>query len=84
MDTFISLIDDIVDIIIVSYVIYKLLILVRGTRAIQLLKGIMVIVVALLISTFFHLKTLQFLMSQALIEKSIGKTGEWRLPFAFN
>lgn len=65
MDTFVSFLDDIIDIVLVSYVIYKLLLLVRGTRAIQLLKGIMVIVVAWLISTFFELRTLQWLMSQA-------------------
>lgn len=65
MSVFFSLIDDIIDIILVSYIIYKLLMLVRGTRAIQLLKGIMVIVAAWLISTFFELRTLQWLMSQA-------------------
>lgn len=65
MDKFVPFIDDIIDILLVTYVIYKLLMLVRGTRAIQLLKGIMVIVVAWLISTFFELRTLQWLMSQA-------------------
>lgn len=65
MELFISYIDDIIDILLVSYVIYKLLTLVRGTRAIQLLKGIMIIVVAWLISTYFELKTFQWLMSQA-------------------
>jgi len=64
MDLF-SVLGDIVDILLVSYVIYKLLILVRGTRAIQLLQGIMVIVLAWLISTYFELRTLQWLMSQA-------------------
>jgi len=65
MENMIQMIDDIVDILLVSYVIYKLLLLVRGTRAIQLLKGIMVIVVAWLLSTYFELRTLQWLMSQA-------------------
>lgn len=65
MDKFVPGIDDIIDILLVAFVIYKLLMLVRGTRAIQLLKGIMVIVVAWLISTFFELRTLQWLMSQA-------------------
>ncbi len=55
----------IIDILLVSYVIYKLIMLLRGTRAIQLLKGIMVIVAAWLLSTFLELRTLQFLMSQA-------------------
>jgi len=65
MEFFLSKIGDIIDILLVSYVIYKLLILVRGTRAIQLLKGIMVIVVAWLLSIYFELRTLQWLMSQA-------------------
>ena len=65
MDIFVSFIDDIIDILLVSYLIYKLLMLVRGTRAIQLLKGLMVIVAAWLISTYFELETLQWLMSQA-------------------
>lgn len=65
MDTALSFLDDIIDILIVSYVIYKLLTIVRGTRAMQLLKGIMVIVVAWLVSSFLDLKTLQWLMSQA-------------------
>lgn len=65
MEIFVSVIDDIIDILIVSYLIYKLLMLVRGTRAIQLLKGFMVIVVAWLLSTYFELQTLEWLMSQA-------------------
>lgn len=65
METVFSFLDDIIDILIVSYVIYKLLTIVRGTRAMQLLKGIIVIVVAWLVSSFLELKTLQWLMSQA-------------------
>ncbi len=65
MEFVISKLDDLIDILLVSYVIYKFLILIRGTRAIQLLKGIMIIVVAWLLSTYFELRTLQMLMSQA-------------------
>lgn len=54
--------NDIVDILIVSYIIYKLLILLRGTRAVQLLKGITVLVAIWLISNFFQLSTLQWLI----------------------
>jgi len=54
-----------IDILIVSYVIYKLLVLIRGTRAIQLLKGMMVILITWFISSYFNLRTLQWLMSQA-------------------
>lgn len=57
-------IKDIIDIIIVSYVIYKLILLLRGTRAIQLLKGIIVVVIAWVISLWFELNTLQWMMNQ--------------------
>jgi diadenylate cyclase len=62
--TFKDSIKEIVDILIVSYVIYKLIMLVRGTRAIQLLKGIFVVVVTWALSIWFHLNTLQWMMNQ--------------------
>ncbi|RKD22657.1 TIGR00159 family protein [Ammoniphilus oxalaticus] len=58
--------SDAIDILLVTYLIYKLIIVLRGTRAIQLFKGIIVIVVTWLLSTYFGLRTLQWLMSQAL------------------
>jgi diadenylate cyclase len=65
MDIFTSIsIKDIVDILIVSYVIYKLIVLVRGTRAIQLMKGIVVVVVTWAASIWFQLSTLQWMMNQ--------------------
>src|SRR5690625_3610075 len=57
-------ISDLVDILIVSYVIYQLLMLIRGTRAVQLLKGIIVVVLAWVVSTFFNLQTLRWMMEQ--------------------
>lgn len=58
-------INEIVDIVLVAIVIYYLILLVRGTRAVQVLKGVMVIVAAWLLSIFLSLDTLQWLMSQA-------------------
>ncbi|RJE85227.1 TIGR00159 family protein [Paenibacillus sp. 1011MAR3C5] len=55
---------DIIDVGIVSYIIYKLILLVRGTRAVQLLKGIFVLVATWAISTWFNLYTLKWLMNQ--------------------
>ncbi|RAV15287.1 diadenylate cyclase CdaA [Paenibacillus contaminans] len=57
-------IKEIIDVLIVSYVIYKLLMLLRGTRAIQLLKGIFVVMVTWALSITFHLNTLQWMMTQ--------------------
>ena len=55
---------EIIDILIVSYVIYKLLVLIRGTRAIQLMKGILIVVVTWAVSIWFNLNTLQWMMNQ--------------------
>lgn len=54
-----------IDILLVTYVIYKVIMLIRGTRAVQLLKGIMVIIITWLLSKYFQLTTLHWLMSQA-------------------
>lgn len=56
--------SDIIDILIVAYVIYKLIMLVRGTRAVQLLKGIVVVVAAWALSILFNLDTLQWMVNE--------------------
>lgn len=62
---FFDYIKEFIDIGLVAIVIYYLILLVRGTRAIQVLKGVMVIVAAWLLSVFLELGTLQWIMSQA-------------------
>ncbi|WP_026263592.1 diadenylate cyclase CdaA [Paenibacillus sanguinis] len=57
-------IKDVIDILIVTYIIYHLILLVRGTRAVQLLKGILVLVLIWALSTWFDLYTLKWLMNQ--------------------
>lgn len=57
-------IKDLIDVGIVSYIIYKLILLVRGTRAVQLIKGIFVLIATWAISTWFNLYTLKWLMNQ--------------------
>ncbi|CAM4491616.1 diadenylate cyclase CdaA [Paenibacillus tarimensis] len=57
-------IKDIIDVGIVSYIIYKLILLIRGTRAVQLIKGIFVLVATWAISTWLNLYTLKWLMNQ--------------------
>ncbi|MBB6447883.1 diadenylate cyclase CdaA [Bacillus benzoevorans] len=49
---------NIVDILLVWYVIYKLIMIVRGTKAVQLLKGIFVILLVRFISEIFQLQTI--------------------------
>ncbi len=61
----IAYLNDVIDIVLVAFVFYQLIKLIRGTRAVQLLKGFMVIVAAWLVSIYLELKTMQWLMSQA-------------------
>jgi diadenylate cyclase len=56
----------IVDILVVWYVIYKLIMMIRGTKAVQLLKGIILIILVRIVSNFFGLSTLQWLTGQAI------------------
>jgi diadenylate cyclase len=56
----------IVDILLVWYVIYKLMMVIRGTKAVQLLKGIFVILLVRIVSEFLGLKTLSWMMEQAI------------------
>ncbi|PID71446.1 MAG: TIGR00159 family protein [Desulfobulbus propionicus] len=52
--------QDIADILIVSYFIYRIMLLIRGTRAVQMLAGIAVILVVYFISGKFDLLTLNW------------------------
>lgn len=56
-------INDIIDILIVSYVIYHLILIVRGTRAAQILIGIVFVVFTWAISIWLDLNTLQWMMN---------------------
>ena len=53
-----------VDIAIVSYLFYKILTMVRRTRAVQLLKGLLVLLVVAFISNMLQLQTVSWLLSQ--------------------
>ncbi|MBA2873028.1 diadenylate cyclase [Anoxybacillus calidus] len=61
-----SYLAKIVDILLVWFVIYKLIMIIRGTKAVQLLKGIILIVLIRIVSNFLGFSTLQWLMDQAL------------------
>ena len=56
----------VIDIGIVSYVTYKLVLLVRETRAVQLLKGIVFIVVAAYISDLLGLETISWILRNSI------------------
>ncbi|UQS83812.1 diadenylate cyclase CdaA [Bombilactobacillus thymidiniphilus] len=60
----INTLTNIIDIVFVWFLIYKLLMMIRGTKAIQLIKGSLIIIVIKLVSWFFNLRTLAYLTDQ--------------------
>jgi len=62
----------VIDIGIVSYVIYKLIILVKETRAWQLIKGILFILAATELSKLLGLKTINYILQNTLSVLAIG------------
>ncbi|MGB9860534.1 MAG: TIGR00159 family protein, partial [Moorellaceae bacterium] len=61
---FIDILRLIIDIAIVSYLIYRFLLFIKGTRAVQLLKGLAVLVVASVLAEKLQLTTINWLLSQ--------------------
>ena len=55
-----------IDIFVVWFILYKLLGIIKGTRSVQLLKGIALVVVVRLASLFFDLPTLSWLTDQVM------------------
>lgn len=55
-------IQDLLDILIVAYIIYKAIGLLRETRAMQLIKGIVILLVIFQISSWFQLSVLNYLL----------------------
>ena len=54
---------NIIDILIVTYIIYHIILLVKGTRAVQILIGILILlIITFLARDIFHLKTLTWML----------------------
>ncbi|MEI5994955.1 diadenylate cyclase CdaA [Candidatus Enterococcus mansonii] len=58
---------NVIDILVVWYLVYKLIMLVRGTKAVQLLKGVAVFIVIRILSEIIGLHTLSWLMNQVIM-----------------
>ncbi|MCS7164128.1 MAG: diadenylate cyclase CdaA [Thermodesulfovibrio sp.] len=90
--------QDLIDIAIVSFIIYKIFILVKGTRAARMLIGVGVLLAISLISRFFELYTLDWLIQsfwtqivivliilfQPEIRKALAQMGETPLFHRFS
>ena len=57
---------DIVDVVIMTYVFYRLILLIRGTRAEQLVKGLIVLLLAMIISDQVGLDALHWTLRQTM------------------
>lgn len=64
--TILDYVASVVDILVVWYLIYKIFMIVRGTKAVQLLNGIFIILVLRGLSNLFGLRTLEWLMEQVI------------------
>lgn len=53
-----------IDILIISFIIYHILLLIRGTRAAQMLTGILIVVLTFLLSSIVPLTTLNWVMNK--------------------
>ncbi|TQR16237.1 diadenylate cyclase CdaA [Psychrobacillus soli] len=65
----VNVIVNILDVLVVWFVIYKLITLIKGTKAVQLLKGIFVIIIARVVTDFLGMDTLGWLLENVI---SIG------------
>lgn len=59
-------VTSIIDIVIVAFVIYRLMMLIRGTRAVQLIKGLVILLVATALSSLLNLNTVHWLLKQTM------------------
>lgn len=56
---------NLLDVAIVAFVIYKLMMILKGTRAVQLIKGLVVLLIATIVSRILELQTISWLLKQA-------------------
>jgi diadenylate cyclase len=54
---------DVVDVLVASYIIYRILLLFRGTRAAQMLFGLLLLVLTGIVAQWFHLNALRTMVS---------------------
>jgi diadenylate cyclase len=84
---------DVLDILLVSFIIYWILLFIRGTRAVQMLIGLVVLMALYAVSRKFGMVTFQWLVGnflgnllvvlvvvfQSEIRRALARIGQWRL-----
>ncbi len=56
-----STVANVIDVVVVWYALYRLIMLIRGTKAVQLLKGVFVIAIIKIVSWYLQLKTVGYI-----------------------
>ena len=62
----------VIDIAIVSFIIYRVLVLLVGTRAIQLMKGVFILMIVSLLASFLRMRLLSWFIGNALLALSFA------------
>ncbi len=62
----VNFVFNLLDVLLVWYVLYKVLTLIKGTKAVQLLNGIFVIIIAKIVTQIFGLETLDWLLQEVI------------------
>ena len=55
---------DLIDIVLISYIVYKTVLIVRETRATQLFKGFILLLIVALLAKILNLKTVEFIVNR--------------------
>ena len=63
--TTLTVLTTLVDIAIVAFLLYKIVMLLKGTRAVQLIRGIVFLLIAVNISDLVGFSTIQWILDQA-------------------
>jgi len=58
--------SSVLDILLVAFIMYKIMLMIKGTRAVQLLKGVAVLVLITAVASFFNLYTINWLLGKAM------------------
>ncbi len=56
----------VIDILVVAFIMYRLMLLIKGTRAVQLIKGLAVLLVITAFASLFNLYTINWLLGKAM------------------
>lgn len=60
------------DVLIIWYLVYRLIMLIRGTKAVQLAKGIVFIFIVRIVAGFLHLNALTYIVDQIVSWAVVG------------